>query len=75
VIVLDKAGPAERKTRPKVSLYALLALVISSLLSLVIVFFIEGVKRLQSADPTRFNSIMSVLRSDWFGLRLQRKAR
>lgn len=75
VIVLDRAGPAERKAKPKVSLYALLALVISILLSLVGIFTIEGIQRIKNSDPNRFNSITSRLREDWFGLRFLRKER
>jgi uncharacterized protein involved in exopolysaccharide biosynthesis len=73
VLILDRAVPAERKAKPKVSLYTLLAVVISFLLSLVIVFSIEGIKRLRDADPNRFNSIISLMWSDWFGLRFSRR--
>lgn len=71
VVVLDKAGIPERKAKPKVSLYALLALVISSLVSLMLVFSVEGLHRVKSIVPERYNGIVSVLRSDWFGLRVK----
>jgi len=73
VVVLDRAGPAERKAKPKVTLYALLALVISSLFSLVVVFIREMLEKLRAGHGDRFDSIVATLRSDWFGLRLQRK--
>ncbi|MCX6120431.1 MAG: Wzz/FepE/Etk N-terminal domain-containing protein [Ignavibacteriales bacterium] len=69
VIILDSAIPAERKAKPKVSLYALIALVVSALLSMLIIFSIEGFERLRASDPVRFNTILHYLRSDWFGLK------
>ncbi|MEO8168135.1 MAG: hypothetical protein ABI623_07810, partial [bacterium] len=75
VIVLDKAGPAERKAKPKVSLYALLALVISLIVAFVVVFTKELLENLRSKYPQRFAFIFSSLRSDWFGLRFQRRQR
>lgn len=75
VLVLDKAAPAERKAKPKVSLYSLLALVISLVLSFFVVFTLELITKLKATYPDRFGHIVSTLRSDWFGLRLQRKRR
>jgi tyrosine-protein kinase Etk/Wzc len=69
VIILDSAIPAERKAKPKVSLYALIAFVVSALLSMLIIFSIEGFERLRASDPVRFNTILNYLRSDWFGLK------
>ena len=73
VLVLDKAGPAERKSKPKVSMYALIALVVSLLISMVVVFVREMIEKLKSAHPDRFNSLTSTLRADWFGIRVGRK--
>ena len=73
VVVLDKAGPAERKSKPKVALYTLIAFVISLLVSLVVVALREMVDRLRNTHPERFNAMMSTLRADWFGIRLGRK--
>jgi tyrosine-protein kinase Etk/Wzc len=70
VVVLDRAGVPERKAKPKVSLYALLALVISTMVSLFVVFTAEGIERLRLINPERFNALVGVIRSDWFGLRL-----
>jgi capsule polysaccharide export protein KpsE/RkpR len=69
VIVLDHALPAERKAKPKVSLFAFLALVISTAVSLVIVFSIVGIQRLRAIDPARFDSLLAAARTDWFGLK------
>jgi len=73
VIVLDYAEIAERKAKPKISLYGLVAFVVSSILALIVVFTLEGIDRLKRLEPERFNSLMKTARSDWFGLRLKRK--
>ncbi|MBI4535615.1 MAG: hypothetical protein HY708_05000 [Ignavibacteriae bacterium] len=73
VVVLDSATPAERKAKPKVSLYTLMGFVISLLIAFFIVFAREGLRRLKNSDPARFNEMKSTLRSDWFGLRILRK--
>jgi uncharacterized protein involved in exopolysaccharide biosynthesis len=75
VVILDRAAPAERKARPKISLYALLALVISLVLSFFVVLTLELVTKLKAVHPDRFDHIVATLRSDWFGLRLPRKRR
>jgi uncharacterized protein involved in exopolysaccharide biosynthesis len=69
VLILDKAGPAVRKSKPKVSLYTLIAFVVSFLLSLLTVFILEGLKRLREIDPIRFDAIINYVRADWFGLK------
>jgi tyrosine-protein kinase Etk/Wzc len=73
VVVLDKAGPAERKAKPKVSFYALMGLVLSTLVAFLVVFIREMIARLDAAQPGRFTSMVSTWRSDWFGLRLRRR--
>jgi uncharacterized protein involved in exopolysaccharide biosynthesis len=73
VLILDKAGPAERKSKPKVSLYALTALIVSLLLSLFIVFVREAIAKLQSNKQEELNNLLTMLRSDWLGLRIRRK--
>ena len=74
VIVLDRAGPAERKAKPQISLYALLALVFSALAALFLVFAREMIIRLRASHPDRFDAIVSTMRRDWLGLRIQRKS-
>lgn len=73
VIVLDKAGPAERKAKPKVTLYAFLSLTVSLLFACIAILIREGLLRLRQAYPQRYAGIMSSLRSDWLGLRLWSK--
>ncbi len=69
VVVLDRAIVPERKARPKISLFALLAFVISSLISMIVVFAGEGLERMKTLDPQRYNRIASAIKSDWFGLK------
>ena len=66
VVVLDLAYPPERKAKPKVSMFALLAFVISLLFSLTVVFTGEALRRLQAMSPERYHHIVSTLQSDWF---------
>jgi tyrosine-protein kinase Etk/Wzc len=69
VVVLDTAFPAERKWKPKISLYALVAFVSSLLVALFGVFCAEGIAKLRASNPVRFDSALSLIQSDWFGLR------
>lgn len=73
VLVLDQAVPAERKAKPKILLYALMAFVVSSLLCLFGIFAWEGILKLKQSDPERFIGMVSSLRADWLGLRFRRK--
>ncbi|MBU1298288.1 MAG: hypothetical protein KJ963_00430 [Bacteroidetes bacterium] len=73
VVVLDYAGVPERKAKPKVSLYALLALVVSTLISFFVVFIKETFERIEKTDPAKYNTMLSTLKKDWFGLRFNRK--
>jgi capsule polysaccharide export protein KpsE/RkpR len=68
VIVLDRAAPAERKAKPKITLYALMAFVISTVLSLFAVFSIEMLVRLRRVGPERFDMLVQQIRSDKLGL-------
>lgn len=69
VLELDRAMPAERKSKPKISLYALLAFVISLILSFLIVSLLELLDKLRKSDPHRLQALISTARSDWFGVR------
>jgi tyrosine-protein kinase Etk/Wzc len=73
VVVLDRAVPAERKAKPKVILWGLIALVGSVLISIFVVFFLEMVEKIQRAQPDRLAAVVSTLRADWFGLRVRKK--
>src|ERR1043166_1478221 len=54
VVVLDRATVPERKAKPKISLFALLAFVISSVVSLVIAFTGEAMRRMKNMAPDRY---------------------
>lgn len=69
VLVLDKATPAERKARPRITIYALLGFVLSTLCGLFIVLFREAYVRLHSRHPITFQELADAIRRDWFGLR------
>jgi len=69
VVVLDRALAPERKAKPKVSLYALLSLVISTGVAICVVFLVVGTRRLKTANPDRFGFIVRTVRADWFGLK------
>ncbi len=72
VLVLDKAIPAERKAKPKVFLFALLAFVISSILSLLWVFTVESFAKLNIAGSKELTDVLRTAKSDWFGLRMMK---
>jgi uncharacterized protein involved in exopolysaccharide biosynthesis len=61
VIILDKAGPADRKAKPKGSLFALIGFVSSLLIGLFIVFFLEMFSKLKKYDPAKYNYL-----TGWF---------
>ncbi len=57
VLVLDKAGPADRKAKPKGSIFAAVGLVSSLIVGLFIVFFLELFERLKVTEPEKYNYI------------------
>ena len=57
VLVLDYAVPAERKAKPKGSLYLVLSLVSSTFIALLIVFTIEGFNRIKIHSPEKYDYI------------------
>ncbi len=75
VIVLDSALVPERKAKPKVALYGLIALVASTLFALMFVFGVEGARKLRMLDPQGTDTLLNALRSDWFGLKWTRTKR
>jgi uncharacterized protein involved in exopolysaccharide biosynthesis len=73
VLVLDKAGPPERKDKPKGSLYALLSFVISLILGFFIVFLNEFKNKIKNSSPKKYLFITESLRSDIAKLRVRKK--
>jgi len=62
VLVLDRAGPPERKAKPKGSLYFLISFLISTLIGLFIVFSLEGINKIKQIEPEKYNFIRQSLR-------------
>ena len=75
VVVLDHGEVAELKAKPKMSLYMLLAFVISVMVSIFVVFLMEGINRIRSSHPDAFNRVWDSARSDWFGLKMRWRAK
>jgi capsule polysaccharide export protein KpsE/RkpR len=73
VVVLDRAGPAERKSKPKVTMYTLLAFVVSTLLAFGGALAAEMYRNLKDAHPERVRNWEEAIRRDWLGLRLRRR--
>src|SRR3989304_4549449 len=62
VLILDKAGPPERKAKPKGSLYFIISFLSSTFLGLLIVFSLEGINKIKNIDPERYDFILPSLR-------------
>ncbi|MCL5027584.1 MAG: Wzz/FepE/Etk N-terminal domain-containing protein [Bacteroidetes bacterium] len=76
VLILDKATPADRKSKPKGSLYALISFVISILLGFFIVFVKEFNNKIKTTSPNKHSFITSALKSDLakFGIKKKEKS-
>jgi len=61
VLILDKAGPPERKAKPKGSLYFIISFLSSTFLGLLIVFSLEGINKIKNIDPERYDFIKQSL--------------
>jgi len=73
VLVLDKASPAERKAKPKISLYAILSFLFSIIVGYVIVFSKEMTDKYKTRYPSGFNYIISEIKSDLQKIRFRKK--
>lgn len=65
VLVLDHAYAADRKAKPKGTIYALLSFVISLLVGLFLIFFKELFNRIKSDNPNKYNYLTGWVRSDF----------
>jgi hypothetical protein len=54
VLVLDHAGPPERKAKPKGTIYFVISLLGSLLLGLAIIFTLEGIKKMKQISPDNY---------------------
>ncbi len=64
VLVLDKAVPADRKSKPRGTLYALISFVSSLIVGYFLVFLIELFHKLKATDPSKYSFIVSSIRND-----------
>jgi len=62
VIVLDYAGPAERKAKPKGSVYLVVSFLSSTLIGLLIVFTLEGINKVKLHSPEKYAYIRNSFR-------------
>lgn len=62
VLVLDYAGPAERKAKPKGSLYLVVSFLSSTLIGLLIVFTLEGINKVKLHSPEKYAYIRNSFR-------------
>jgi uncharacterized protein involved in exopolysaccharide biosynthesis len=62
VLILDNAGAPELKAKPKGSLYLIISFLVSSFIALIIVFSLEGINKMKSMDPERYDYIKNSLR-------------
>lgn len=74
VLVLDYAGPAERKSKPKYSLYLLLGFVVSMIVALFFILIVETFKRLRNVDAERYDQVANTLKSDLKKIGFYRKS-
>lgn len=64
VIVLDRAGPAERKSKPKGSIYAPIGFVVSLILAYFLVFAHVLMQKMKKDDATRYSYLTNALKND-----------
>jgi len=54
VLVLDYAGPADRKAKPKGTVYLVVSFLSSTLIGLLIVFTLEGINKIKLLSPEKY---------------------
>ncbi|HED05427.1 MAG TPA: hypothetical protein ENI61_01935 [Ignavibacteria bacterium] len=74
VLVLDKAFPADRKSKPRGSLYALIAFVSALIVGYCIVFFLELFQKLKVTNPNKYSFIVSSLIKDLNKIGIKKKS-
>lgn len=62
VLVLDYAGPAERKAKPKGTIYFVISFLASLFVGLVIVFSLEGINKMKKLSPDNYEYIRKSLK-------------
>ena len=64
VLVLDKATPPDHKAKPKGTIYASVAFVVSLLLGFFIIFFRELLLKMRKGNPIGYSFIVDSLKKD-----------
>lgn len=65
VLVLDKALPADRKAKPKATIYALVSFVSSIMVALFLIFTSEMFRKMKIYAPDSYNYILNQIKSDF----------
>lgn len=65
VVVLDHASVPELKAKPKTTLYALMAFVVSSMIGLFVIFLLDARDRVRMAAPEKYRQLVTMLRVGW----------
>ncbi|GAB4129670.1 MAG: Wzz/FepE/Etk N-terminal domain-containing protein [Ignavibacteriales bacterium] len=73
VLVLDKAAPADRKSKPKGSIYAAISFTASIILGFVLIFLFELIQKMKIVEPGKYNFITSEIRKDLSKFGFKRK--
>jgi uncharacterized protein involved in exopolysaccharide biosynthesis len=62
VLVLDYAGPADRKAKPKGSIYLVISFLASMFVGLIIVFSLEGINKMKKLSTDNYEYIRKSLK-------------
>lgn len=73
VLVLDKAAPADRKSKPKGSIYAAISFTASIIMGFVLIFLFELIQKMKIVEPGKYNFITSEIRKDLSKFGFKRK--
>jgi tyrosine-protein kinase Etk/Wzc len=65
VLVLDKAVPADRKSKPKGSLFALISFVSSTIVGFSIIFTRELLRKFKETEPQKYHYLTGWMKSDF----------
>lgn len=65
VLVLDKAAPAERKSKPKASLYLVIAFIVSFSLGLFFVFTVQLLGKFKEISPEKYSYVINSLKPNF----------
>jgi uncharacterized protein involved in exopolysaccharide biosynthesis len=65
VIILDKAFPADRKSKPKGSIYGAVGLVVSSIIGFFIIYLLIFLEKMKKYNRSEYDYIVQTLRGDF----------